>query len=584
MKNNSKITLAARALCLASIAFIASCSQTNDAHNSPLSFAPSDSAFVYGNTEPMPFMPPLSSQDAIKILAHSMKGSYQKYLERAKANRAASENNEQATPEETKAADSFAEVVDAYVGGSEKTGIKDQGLSAFYEINGLPVLRIELANTETFKNFVGMVEQATESTFAVKTIDGQAYWSLALPNSKIQAELVAAVQGQQAVFSLYVPAADVRLQTLLGLEKPKQSILDSSEWQAANKDYGLQAYGTFLVRPQKVVERVLGTATTDSWMAQLSRGSASDFYLSSTCRQEMASIAAKVPRIVVGYTKVDASHFDWTAAFALEPQLAASLAQVPVAVPGVGSTSTQELELGFGIDFNKLASVIRTQTQAISAAPYECSQLASLNTGAKSTPQLLSALNMAAPFLNGAHFSGSIPQLPSGKFPTSKEMQDVVLDASLWVSSPDPRGVLGMLQGWWPAMRSLTLQVPQAPKRIDIDALTPSKRKNATPVWFVSNESGLGVAMGNSLTTLEQSLVASPLKTPPVFSQSVRASFYTKILAQGLQTKETDPELAAWTQSYERSFSRIDYARADVFFTGKGIEIKQSMQLNPPAK
>ena len=564
------------------MAFLASCSPTNDASNSPLSYAPANSAFVYGNTEPMPFTPPLSNKDTIKLFAQSMQGSYKKFLERASGNGVVSENGAQAAAE---TADNFADLIDTLMGGSEKTGIKDQGRSAFYEINGVPVLRIELANAETFKNFVAKVEKTTHSTFAIKTIGKQSYWSIPLPSSKVYAELVLAVQGPHAVFTFYVPAADTPMQTLLGVEKPKQSILDNKEWQTANKDYGLQAYGTLLVRPEKVVERLLGTPETDSWIAQLSHHSKTDFYLNSNCRREIASMAAKVPRIVAGYTKVSASQFDWKATIALEPQLASALTQVPVAVPGVGSAPTQELELGFGIDFQKLAAVIRTQTQAITAAPYECAQLESLNAGAKDAPKILSGLYMTAPFLNGAHFSGQLPKLDWETLSANKDIGNLALDASLWVSSPDPRGVLGMVQGWLPEIRKLQLEVGEAPKRIDLEAAQLSESLGANPVWFITNESGIGLALGNdSLHTLEQSLAATPLKTPAVFSQSVRGSFYTKLLDASVKMQSADAQSASLSESLERTYSLIDYVKADVFFTDKGIEVQQSLLLKRPVE
>lgn len=539
---------------------LAACSSKKEAEQGlPLSFAPASTAYVFGNQESIPD----SAYERFKQMSDVLVPGLVESAGRAIAQL----DQNDASDQKTKA---VLELLSAKLkSGVDSIGLNPRGHAALYEINALPVLRIELTDTEKFKQFIAELEKSAQKTLAVKTVGEQNYWSLDLGTKSDaaapQAELILATVGKQAVITVYTPAAGTSVQALLGLEKPAQSILDSAEWKAVNKDYGYQPYGTFILKPKAVVEQFIGTAGKDTWLSKLQESKGER--LSDVCRTEIASIAGKAPRIIAGYTAMDKQTFESKTVIELDGGLAKQLVPLAVAVPGVGTSTGRGLDVGMGIDLNKLAGVISTQAQAITKAPYQCELLADLNEGAQSAPSALSGLYMVAGFVNGMRVNVA-----------NFDADNMTGNATLLVASPDPTGLLGMMQGFLPNLASVNPTPGAAPQRISSEVMAAVGADSSVPLWFAASDKALGFSLGeDGAKTLSNDLAAALPKTPPVLAVNVTGEFYAKF--NELSADDEDATVTEILQPLEKAmgnfYKQIDNDASSFIFTEKGLEIHQ---------
>ncbi len=103
--------------------------------------------------------------------------------------------------------------------------------------------------------------------------------------------------------------------------------------------------------------------------------------MDATCKAEARSIAARFPRIVMGYTELAPKRMTIHAQLEMEPALAKDFAASLSGAPGTGVKPEGLFDFSLALPVLKQKSFWQKQAKAVVDQPYQCADLASLNEG-----------------------------------------------------------------------------------------------------------------------------------------------------------------------------------------------------------
>ncbi len=553
--------------------------------DTPLAFVPADTAYVFADLKPLPEAISRAWFDRLKPLNAALGES-------VAALRAELAAHPDASAEKLLAMMTLAEGR-LSIEGIEKMGIHRDALGAFYGVNLLPVLRIELADPDAFRAFIADLEKQRGSPLPVAEIDGHPYWRVELQAG--MPALVVAILDKHLVATLDVGAKGPALAEQLGLKRPAHSLLASGELAQLNRDYGFGPHGTFLIDNKRLAGALVAGEGRDAGFTSLlaARGKT----LSPACRRELAGFADAVPRVVGGYDKLEAKAMAMTSVVELRPDLLQGLLPVPAPVAGLGGAGDGNgMDFGFGAKLDKLAEFLQARATAINATPYQCEWFAALNTGSGAFAQQIAGLYMAAGWFSGARVA-----LTDLKWAVDKPE---VVEATLVIASPNPAGLIGMAQGFVPQLAGLNLSPTAAPQPIDLGPLVGGALPAASRTAFVAvREAGIGIGVGaNAKQSVVEHLTAQASAPPPLIHLGYDGAIHSLLMrkleemTQSLSTAarraeasahpgsapgpDVDKATAPLRTALNNLSAGIDRASTDVIVTERGLEIHQQMSLN----
>lgn len=140
--------------------------------------------------------------------------------------------------------------------------------------------------------------------------------------------------------------------------------------------------------------------------------------IDATCKQEIRSLVAIAPRMIVGTEQLDGSGLTGKFVIELRPDIAQDLMAMRASVPGLDSEHTTGtlMALGAGLDMERALAYVGDKAAAISAMPYACPDLADINraasevpAGLKNVPGLLQKARGFALIAEDVKLSGFLP-------------------------------------------------------------------------------------------------------------------------------------------------------------------------------
>lgn len=551
------------------------------ADNALLAFAPVDTPYLSGNLAPLPD----AVIDALLKRAQPVLAALQAELGEAKT------VLQDAPPGSDRGGQVLLAVLQELDGKLSRGGLESLGLDfqadqVLYGVGAFPVLRLGLSDTGVFRATLQRVIDRAGLAATTKEFQGHSYWRLALDRavdepSELPVGLYLAIVDDHLAASLFPPAAEADfLPHLLGLERSGGPTAQA-RLRAAAKRFGYTPYSVASVDFLGLADEFMDPASITT-RALSGTGLDLPSQPSEVCQREYRAMIAHTPALFIGTTEVTESELGMRYVLETESSLAGQMTSLVAQLPRAGALASRLLELSFALKLGATRDFLRQQAQSISAAPYQCENLAVINQKAVDAYARLSQPML--PLIN--NFQGlraSISTLnPGALLPHRAE-------GLLAVHVAQPEMFVGMAQMFLPDLSAVQL-VPNGPPVQLPATLVPV----ADLIVFAAlSDAAIGVSVGageedgltaflNSQTEADGTFISVDYDTTALVDMTAAARGHGQTDAADTQHHPHGPaiRLARAIQQAQRSMAGRTWLAAR--FTGDGLVIDSRMTYTRP--
>jgi hypothetical protein len=541
------------------------------AADAPLAFVPADTPFVFANLAPPPAEMVEHWERQMAQMADAWSAQFEMMRETF--------GSQGSDPRLTAVLDELEQIL---VGRSPREigatlGIGFDAHAAIYGLGVVPVLRIELADPGALRDLVARLEAAAGEPLAQAEVDGQPYWLFGPGDGPFSG--VAAIVDRHLVASLAPRDDPAALRQVFGLDRPRQSLADSGELQALNRQFGYSPFFSGYLHSVRLLDAVTGPASPLE-RALLAAAEAEKPVLDPTCAAEWRALAGAWPRWSIGYSQVGGQRIDTLSVLETRPTIAAALQKLRAPIPGLAAIGPDVVaHFGLGLRLGALPEVVSSFADAIRAEPWRCDSLAPLNEMAAQAQQQIAnpALYATAPMVSAFHVA--LTELDLSDFDKPK------FRGWLAFGSDNPAGLLGMGQMVAPQLATLQLSSDGTPQPLPANPAWPVDQ----PLHVAMGERALAISVGaGEERRLAAALAIDPARQP-LLSGGVDSRVYQMIgeqigKAAAAAPGQTPEQQARALRDAERmqrlyaaAFDRLDFR---VEFTARGIEFSQQTLLH----
>lgn len=473
-------------------------------------------------------------------------------------------------------------LMDELLGLMSVKGLRDAGmdrdaLMAIYGDGLLPVFRIALSNRAKFDAAIARLEGKATEKLPTATLQGQAYRYVDFDDMRF----IIATLKNDAVMTL-VPAAlgEERLAQTLGLTKPRKSLAKSKDLRNISKEYGYTDHFVSFIDVERIAASFIGdpSGRNTEFLKIIEHDPAS---YSEQCKSEFASLAGIAPRIVMGYTEVSSKYLNSGMVVELRDDIAAGLATLPAAVPGLGPDLGGLLAFGFSLDPLALRSFYEGRLDAMESEPFECEALADLQA---STVKGREALAQPLPPVVYS-FRGFLADITNIEgMDVATETPPESIDATLLFAIENAQDLVTMAAMMSPEVAALNLVPDGKAKSLAL----PQLAEIAEQAFAALSANALSVSVGAGAEAEAESMLnADVAESSPFISVSFDAKRYYEFIGETTMAEDASDEgepvpLAMRTALRDAMVSSGDvYERmaVNVHLTKRGIEFDSRMTL-----
>ena len=455
--------------------------------NAPLAFVSADTPYVVANLA----VPDSATRTALLAQADAQWPSQLAQLN-ATADRMAAKDPDVARLLHALADDNNGKTLQEYV---RNAGLDIGGYWALYGVGLSPVSRFELSDTKTFESFISRLEHAYGKPLETSTIGEQHYRKYSFPASGT--EVVLAVVGKYAVIAL-LPAqpTPALLRQVMGLDRPAKSLQDSDRLTALVKTKGYQKWLVGNLDLTRALPLVLTTrdplfsairtAHAAAESAKTGEPIANQLQTSPSCDADADRIAARIPSISFGYTRLDAKHQEMRLDIALADDITKVFSGLKVALPGLGNLGTAPFDISIALPVAQLRTFWSAQADAVASKPFACPMLSDLNDSfAKLGPAMQKAAIPPFGDLLGVRIAlDSLVAAPNTSVPS--------FTGRVVLGSNDPDVLLAAGQMMVPALAQSKPAKDGKPIALSADMI----RLLGQPAWVAMTSKSLGLGIG----------------------------------------------------------------------------------------
>jgi hypothetical protein len=570
--------LARTGVVVGAILLLTACRGADDARKPKelLQYIPADTPYVMAFTEPLPD----DLLDKIEPALDETLTAYRSLMEMVVEDTAAKMAEEAGREEEAERFEAFMTEAMALMSteGLKNAGLDRDSLFAFYGDGLLPVIRLALSDGDKFAATVARLEAAAGEELLVAELDDvpYRYWDF-----EGKARLIIATPGDDAIITV-VPTAfdDTRLARTLGVEKPRESLAGSKELGRIAEQYDFTDHWVSFFDMQRIAASFLGDPSgLNTELLDLMNFDASE--IDATCRAEFAGLAAIAPRVVLGYTDVNDERIDTRMVVELRDDIAAGLATLPAAVPGLGPDPGGLFSFGFSLDPMALREFYEARLDAMEADPFECEQLAELQASTVKGREVLAqpippvVYNFRGIFANVIDVAG---------FDMAAKMPPESLDATILFAMENAQDVVNMAALMNPQIAALNLLPDGEARMLDL----PELGEFAGQAFAALTNSGLAVALGESAEREAEAALQADVSSPqPLMSLSMDAARYYDFVAESVMQAEDSEEEEPMPLEFREAMRDVVVSSSKVYermlmnvhVTDRGIEIDSRVTL-----
>ncbi len=541
-----------------------------------LKYIPADTPYVIASTEPLPS----ALADKLEPTIDEILKAYQRALRHVMAEQLVKMSAEEGGAEE---AEQFRGLMEEVLGlmsieGIRSAGIERESAFAFYGNGLVPVLRLELSDPALFDAAVSRMEEKAGEALLVGKAKGTSYKYV---NAEKMNMIIATLDNQ--VVMTVVPASfDERQVALaLGAKSPRKNLKKSKTLGAIGKEYGFSGYLTGYVDTERLAGIFTGNTTEqdDDFFAATGETLPA---VTDVCAAEIMGMAGIAPRIVFGYSDVSPEQVESAMIVELREDLAAGLATIPAAVPGLGMDPGGFMSLGLGLNPMELRNFFEARLDAIEADPYECDKFAKLQAGVASGREVL---NKPLPPVVYS-FRGFVANIADIQgLDLSKSTAPESIDASILVAIENAESLVMMAAMMDPQIAALNLLPDGKPVRLELAQLA----EFAGNAFAALSTDALSISLGESAETKSADmLIADSIEPAPFMSMNMDAARYYSLVGEAMSQEPASDEEEQMPKAIRDavrdvmilSGSMYERMSVDVQFTARGVEINSVMKLS----
>jgi hypothetical protein len=422
-------------------------------------------------------------------------------------------------------------------------GLDPATTGALYGLGMNPVVRIRLSDPARFAAALDHMAPRLQPVERA-TLGAQRYY---VARDEVVVWIVA-VAGHDLVVALIPPAQRALwLPLVLGQRAPQQSLAGGGKLDQLAAEYGLSAAG-------------IGYADVTGMATALGAS------LPAPCRDELAQLAAAIPRVAVGLTSASGEEMRARSAVEMRADLAVALTALRGEVPGAAPPggAPPALELSAGVDVTALVGWLGRSLGRVTARPFRCPSLAWVNDLARTQGSTLRQAGSALAGVRGASLSvRDIEGLASGS-----------ADIFILFGSDRPAEVLARLT------RALGVPAPSISPGDPPVELASALGGSFGKVHVALAARALGLSFGSEGSELASVLSVRAVDDPPLFGLRIDPQALAPVLHLGAGSGDPriaalDPELARNLADIgERSVERYDQLNITVRATPRGLDVE----------
>ncbi|HET7662981.1 MAG TPA: hypothetical protein VFK31_05005 [Rhodanobacteraceae bacterium] len=501
---------------------LAACSHKDK--NAPLAYVPADTPYLVANLKPL-------TDDARAALMPASTSSIVRANQVTRLRQMAQMlGDEPGNADLAHLISAFADSMDGktYAQMEAEAGINPDGLFAIYGLGLSPVVRGQLSDPAKFHAYIAKLEKAYGHSFDESTIGKVAYQHAAIGDSNLQ--VIVATHDKQFVAAVLPVHADKQLRLALGLDRPEHSAQESGLLKKlADADgYGPYSIGyldttrlpALIAGANDPLLKALLSAATDEHPAKWNA------VLPASCRNDLDRIAARVPLISFGYTKLEPKERIQQVDIQLAPDIVKAFRHVGTDVPGLGhnASSNALADVALALPITTMRDFWLNQAETVKNKPFTCPALTSLNKLAVEAGAYLPRLSMP-PLGEWRGLRLVLDQLDmsdTGKTPSFK--------ARLLIASQNPDGMMNTAKALVPALSQLKITDNGEP--VALPDQTTSRANLHEPVWVAMNKKALAIGIGHGEKDALTDMLNAPAASGGTLSSShVDGKLYLKWLA-----------------------------------------------------
>lgn len=555
--------------------FFSGCTSAAPKSNDLLQYIPADTPYVMAFTKPLPddlmdkFEP--SVDKTLSAYKRIMQYEMSKHLVELSAEEGGAEKAEQ-----------LQAFVDELLGLLSVKGLRGAGMGrdsllAIYGDGLLPVFRIALTDRAQFDAAIERVESKAPERLPTASLQGNSYRYVDLDEMRL---IIGTIKNDAVISLVPTAVSDDRLARTLGLSKPRASLAKSKVLRNIGKEYGYTDHFISFIDVERIAASFLGDpGGLNSEFLQVLEYDPASF--SEQCKAEFAGLAAIAPRIVMGYKKINEDYLDTGMVVELRDDIAAGLATLPTAVPGLGPDLGGLMSIGFSLDPLALRSFYESRLDAMEAEPFECAALGELQAStAKGREALAQPLPPVVYSFRG--FLANITNIEGMDVASQTPPESV--DASLLFAIENAQDLVTMAAMMSPEVAALNLIPDGKAKALNL----PQLAEIAEQAFAALSDSGLSISLGDGAEAeAEAMLTADVAENSPFMSMSFDAKRYYEFIGEAAMKEDESEEgepmsLAMRTALRDAMVSSGDmYKRmaVNVHLTKRGIELDSRMTL-----
>ncbi len=572
------IKIAKRTIVTIAVSLIAVSSAHAASGNSAdlLKYIPADTPYAFASTEALP----ADLADKLEPTIDEILQAYQSVLRHVMAEQLGKMSSEDGAADEAERLRGLMEEVLGLMSleGIRGAGIERKSAFVFYGNGLLPVLRLELSDTDLFDAAVARIEEKAGKALSIGSAKGESYQYVEADKIK----LVITTLDDHAVITV-VPAQydEAQVALALGIDTPRKNLKKSKLLRAIQKEYGFSAHLTGFVDTERLAGIFAGNRTEQD----------NDFFtaigeqppeVTDVCAAEIMVMAGIAPRIVFGYTQVSSRQFGSTVIVELRADIAEGLESIPAAVPGLGTDPGGFMSLGLSLNPMALREFYEARLDAMEADPYECDKFAELQAGVAKGREILNqplppvVYNFRGFVANIADIQGL--DMSSGGMPES-------IDASILFAVENAESLIMMAALMDPQIAALNLVPDGKPVKLELTQLAVI----ADEVFAALSTDALSISLGDGAeSNSADMLVADSAEPAPFMSMSMDSARYYSMVAEAMsKARAADDEdkmpaaiREAMSEIMILSGSMYERMSVEVHFTERGVEINGLMQLS----